>query len=147
MSPEFDRVEFDDEHTAATIYVDKAIYSTSAVLRASYWFSKDLYFHLEEEKQQLRVNVGLRSPKATLEQPLPKKIDDWLPGIFNALVDAQLRVEIQAETAGIRELIIAKAFAEAGVLEDSPPGTFEDPVGVRNTNAPPLVKISNKPPG
>jgi hypothetical protein len=53
-------------------------------------------------------------------------------------------VEIQAETAAIRELIIAKAFAESGVLEDSPPGTFRDPVGSGHSDAQGLINISTK---
>jgi His-Xaa-Ser system protein HxsD len=145
MSVVFDRVEFDDQHTSATIYVDKAIYSPSAILRVSYWFSKDLYFLLEEHNDGLRVRVGLRSTSITLEQPKVKKIDDWLPDIFNAFVDSQLRVEIQSETAAVRELIIAKAFAEAGVLEDLPPGTSEDSVGINHPDAVALVRISSKP--
>jgi hypothetical protein len=69
-----------------------------------------------------------------------------MPEIFDAFVDSQLRVEIQAETAGVRELIIAKAFAESGVLEDPPPGTFADPVTLGNIESKSLIKITNKQP-
>jgi len=34
-----------------------------------------------------------------------------------AVLDAELRLQIGRETAGVRELILAKAFSEAGVLE------------------------------
>jgi len=76
-----------------------------------------------------------------------RKIDEWLPDIYDALLDSQLRVEIQAETAGVRELIIAKAFAESGVLEDPPPGTFEDPVAQSGAKPGDLISISTNKSG
>ena len=54
MSAQFGPVEFNDQHTAATISIDKKIYSKSAVLRACYWFGKDLYFHLERDGRVTR---------------------------------------------------------------------------------------------
>jgi hypothetical protein len=44
----------------------------------------------------------------------------------NALLDHQLRFEIARETATLRELIVAKAFAEGDVLEDPPVGDDRD---------------------
>ena len=69
MSVQFGPVEFDDQHTAATISIDKKIYSKSAVLRACYWFGKDLYCHVKERDDLLEVTVGLRVSSPTLDQP------------------------------------------------------------------------------
>jgi His-Xaa-Ser system protein HxsD len=146
MSILYRHVEFDDQHTAATISLDKQIYSKPAVLRACYWFAKDLYCHVNERRKLLQVTLTLRVPSATLDHPKVRKIDEWLPEIFDALLDSQLRVEIQAETAGVRELIIAKAFAESGVLEDPPPGTFTDPVERSAMKAVNLITINTTPP-
>jgi His-Xaa-Ser system protein HxsD len=144
MSVQFGSVAFDDQHTAATISLDRKVYSKPAALRACYWFGRDLYCHVEERVEFLEVTVTLRVSAPTLDQPRVRKIDEWLPEIFDALLDSQLRVEIQAETAGVRELIIAKAFAESGVLEDPPPGTFADPVTRSNTQARDLIRINTK---
>jgi His-Xaa-Ser system protein HxsD len=144
MSVQFGPVEFDDQHTAATISIDKKIYSKSAVLRACYWFGKDLYCHVKERDDLLEVTVGLRVSSPTLDQPKIRKIDEWLPEIYDALLDSQLRIEIQAETAGVRELIVAKAFAESGVLEDPPPGTFDDPVARSDAESSDLIRISTR---
>jgi His-Xaa-Ser system protein HxsD len=144
MSVLFGPVEFDDQHTAATISIDKTIYSKSAVLRACYWFSKELYCQLKDRGDLLEVTVGLRVSAPTLDQPKIRKIDEWLPEIYDALVDSQLRIEIQAETAGVRELIIAKAFAESGVLEDPPPGTFGDPVARSDSESSNLIRIGTR---
>jgi His-Xaa-Ser system protein HxsD len=145
MSVEPRPVEFDDQHTTATISIDKKVYSKRAVLRAGYWFSKDLYFDVNETEGFLRVAVRLRALVPTLSQPKVKKIDEWLPEIYEALLDSQLRVEIQSETAGVRELIVAKAFAESGILEDPPPGTFEDPVRSASEAPRDLIKITSTP--
>jgi hypothetical protein len=45
-------------------------------------------------------------------------------------LDWQVRLDIQRETASLRELIVAKAFAEGNLLEDSPIGDDRDPVEV-----------------
>lgn len=145
MSSQFEHVEFNDQHTTATLPVDKKVYSKSAVLRVCYWFSRDLWFQVSEEEDHFSVTVGLRVPTPTLSQPKVRKIDEWLPEILNTLLDSQLRVEVQAETAGIRELIIAKAFAESGVLEDSPPGTFEDSVDSAHSESKGLINIDTQP--
>jgi His-Xaa-Ser system protein HxsD len=137
-------VEFDNAHTAATVRIDKSVYSKPAVLRACYWFGKDLHFHVHEKSKTLVVSVSLRVSTPTLDQPRIKPLDEWLADFFDALLDSQLRVEIQAETASIRELIIAKAFAESGILEDAPPGTFTDPVSTPSIDPEGFIKIAVK---
>lgn len=141
MTTPFDNVEFDEERTTAKLAIDKKVYSKSAVLNACYWFHRDLYFQIVDRGDDLHLFVSARVKNATLSQPKVKQINEWLPEVFNALIDAQLREQIQAETAQIRELIIAKAFAESGVLEDPPPGTFEDPVEEKKSQTKPLVQI------
>ena len=144
MSLQCQRIEFNSEQTEATLVVDKKIYSKAAILRVCYWFSRELYFQLNEEADSFRVVVGLRVITPSLIHPQVKKIDEWMPEILNSLVDSQLRVEIQTETAAIRELIIAKAFAESGVLEDLPPGTFDEAGNVVEGKRSNLIKIDVK---
>jgi hypothetical protein len=50
-----------------------------------------------------------------------------------------LRERITAKTAGIRDLLLAKAFSEAGVLEDEPSGVFGDAIEEEKTDG--LFKI------
>jgi His-Xaa-Ser system protein HxsD len=143
ISP-FLRVHLDNERLTATIPLSKQIYSKSAILRVCYWFSSDLSCHLAESGDEFLLTIKPLLTRPSLDQPAVKGIEDWLPQIFNRLTDEELRVEVQRETASVRELIIAKAFAETGILEDAPPGTFEDPVAVHNEK-PNLVKIAPQP--
>jgi His-Xaa-Ser system protein HxsD len=139
---ELGQVTMDDRHTCASILLNKQVYSKGAVLRACYWLSRDLHFGIDEQEHHFTITAGLRTIQASLTHPKPAKLEDLLPEFFDALLDSQLRIDIQQETASVRELIIAKAFAESGVLEDPPPGTFEDPVATRNSTGHDLVQIS-----
>jgi hypothetical protein len=63
----------------------------------------------------------------------------------NALLDQQLRLDIERETRTLRELIVAKAFAASGVLEDPPVGDDRDPVELaRSTSAPNAPSLAGK---
>ncbi len=133
---------FDEGGSSAAFSVDKKVYSKAAVLRACYWLNRDLHFRIEEQDDCFRITASLQTAKPTLAEPRPKKIEEMLPEFFDALQDSQLRVEIQSETAAVRELIIAKAFAESGVLEDPPPGTFDDPVEAKRSGVEKLISIT-----
>lgn len=104
-----------------TLLVDEAIYSRIALLKTCYWFTDRCYiFIYRHDERHLAVRMALKSGSLGLEA---------IAGEFeNALLDHQLRFEIGRETATIRELIVAKAFAEGNVLEDPPIGDDRDPV-------------------
>jgi His-Xaa-Ser system protein HxsD len=142
MTIPVEAVEIDEKRTTAILRIDPRVYSKAAVMRTCYWLTGDLHCRLTEEGENLIVTVSLRLAAPTLDQPRVKGIDEWISDFFDSLIDSQLRIEIQAETAAIRELIIAKAFAESGVLEDPPPGTFADPL---SGDAGTLVQIADQP--
>jgi His-Xaa-Ser system protein HxsD len=114
----------------ALLRIDSRLFSREAVLRALYWFSRDLYSEvsLSDNQAHLLVRLRLKQLVPTLENPKPADLQTLIAEFQTALVDSELRVQIQRETAGVRELILAKAFSEAGVLEDAPPENYEDPV-------------------
>lgn len=62
----------------------------------------------------------------------------------NALIDYQLRQDVDEQTGKIRELLIAKAVAEAGTLDDPPPGDANDPVVLQGKADSPLFTILNQ---
>lgn len=122
------RSEVDSEFSAI-ILLDPRIYSREALLRTCYWYTNVAYIHVPESADdRLAVHVRLKQRVATLENPKPISIDEFVGEFCNSLLDFELRRQIESETAPIRQLILAKAFSESGVLEDEPPGTIGDPV-------------------
>ena len=144
MSGESAIFTVNDDHMQVSFSLDKAIYTKEAILKACYWFSRDLFFQVSARESSFDVVASIRTTVPTLEQPKVHKVDEFVPELLNAFVDFQLRVEIQSETSAIRELIVAKAFAEAGILEDLPPGAFEDSVGSLHNHSNSLISIKLK---
>ncbi len=113
-----------------TLTLDSRQFSREAALKAAYWFTKDLYIDFPPSATEHSFDVVLR-PKCsvpTLDNPAPRTLGELVCEFRNALIDSQLRIQVERETSGVRELLLAKAFAEAGVLESSPTGSFSDPV-------------------
>jgi len=113
-----------------TLTLDARQVSRDAALRTAYWFTRDLFveFPPSQAEHTFDVVLRLRNPEPTLGQPKPRVLADLAAEFQNALIDFELRIRVQKETTGVRELILAKAFAESGVLEEDPPGSFFDPV-------------------
>jgi len=117
-----------------TLLVDETIYSRIALLKTCYWFTNRCYvFISRHDEQHLAVRLASKPSGSGLAA---------IAGEFeNALLDHQLRFEIARETATIRELIVAKAFAEGSAIEDPPAGDDRDPVEQAsfrsNDNGPP----------
>jgi His-Xaa-Ser system protein HxsD len=117
-----------------TLLVDETIYSRIAVLKTCYWFTNRCYIFISRhDEQHLAVRLASKPSGIGLAA---------VAGEFeNALLDHQLRFEIARETATIRELIVAKAFAEGNAIEDPPVGDDRDPVEQAsfrsNDNGPP----------
>ena len=125
-----------------TILLDPRIYSREAILRACYWHTSAAYIQVPESSDnRLIVRLTLKHKVPTLENPSPITIEELTGEFCNSLLDFELRRQVEAETAGIRQLIVAKAFSESGILEDDPPGTFADPV--ENEQPSSLVQLKN----
>lgn len=133
-----------DSEGSATIRLDPRLYSREALLRACYWHTNVAYIHAPESADdRLTVRIRLKQRIATLEHPKPISIDEVVGEFCNSLLDFELRRQVEAETAGVRQLILAKAFSESGVLEDEPPGNIDDPVEREKPSS--LVQIINTP--
>lgn len=104
-----------------TLLVDEAIYNRTAILKTSYWFTDRCFiFIYRHDERHLAVKITAKADGVPL---------GTVAGEFeNALLDHQLRFEIARETGTLRELIVAKAFAEGDFLEDPPVGDDRDPV-------------------
>jgi His-Xaa-Ser system protein HxsD len=111
------------------LLVDETVYSREAVLRACYWFTDRAYLFVSRSgPERLLVSIRAKAGGAYV---------DTMAGDFaNALIDQQVRQEIERETSRVRELIVAKAFAEGNLLDDPPVGDDRDPVEVARSQPP-----------
>jgi His-Xaa-Ser system protein HxsD len=118
-----------DSQTSATIQLNPRIYSREAILRACYWFTDIAYIRIPESAEdRLIVRVEMKQTAPTVANPKPTSVRKFIGDFCNSLLDFELRRQVESETASVRQLILAKAFSESGVLEDEPPGSVADPV-------------------
>jgi His-Xaa-Ser system protein HxsD len=129
LTQPIDRAQF-------TVLVDSSIISKDALLKTCYWFSRDFHHEitgLGEGRIQVRLSAK--------ESAKPEVIDSARDEFLNTAIDFELRSVIEAKTSSVRDLILAKAFAESGVLEAQPEGIFADAVEEHNPDG--LFKILN----
>lgn len=105
------------------VILDAAIIGKDAVLKTCYWFSRD-FNHEIVMSNDARIEVRLSHKKSARPEAIASAQDDFLV----TATDFELRSRMEAKTANIRELILAKAFAESAVFEDEPEGVFADAV-------------------
>ena len=122
-------VKYESE-CSAVVYLDPRIYSREAILKASYWNTELAYIQISSASSDDRfvIQITLKQGSPTLSNPQPMKISEIIGEYCNAVLDFELRRQVGVETDAVRQLILANAFSESGVLEDTPPGTISDPV-------------------
>ena len=117
----------------ASLRISLSVVSVEAVLKTCYWFSRDFLCAMQDDGTGYAL--VLLQPKPSLNLPLEKAREAFIA----QAMDFALRERITAKTAGIRDLLLAKAFSEAGVLEDEPSGIFGDAIEEEKTDG--LFKI------
>lgn len=106
-----------------TLLVEESVYSKEALFRACYWFTDRCHLFISRaQPATFAVRVKAKPGGPALET---------VAGEFkNALLDQQVRQDLSRETSTLRQLIVAKAFAEGNFLDDAPVGDSRDPVEV-----------------
>jgi len=103
MRPE---LQSDELGLLATIAVDPSIYDTETIFRAAYWFTDRFYVYLAKQSDGL-ITIELRA-KSDAESDLARACADFC----NSLIDFRVRRIVASETAGVRDALVTKAFAE-----------------------------------
>lgn len=120
------------------VEINLAIISAEALLKASYWFSRDFVCEIRNRDDKLvEVCLTPRSPMSASDLASAKD------AFTTSAMDFSLREKIEAKTSGIRDLLLAKAFSESGVLEDQPAGVFGDTI--EETKPDGMFKILSNP--
>lgn len=96
--------------------------SSEALLKTCYWFSRD--FTCEVLAHDGAAAEVLIKPKPGCRSPLEGARDRFV----EMAMDFALRERVTAQTSEVRDLLLAKAFSESGVLEDAPEGVFGDAI-------------------
>ena len=118
--------------------IDRGLVSAEALLKASYWFSRDFVCEIRNRNDQIaEVVLRPRNPASVVDTA---SIQD---SFITSAMDFALREKIDGKTSGVRDLLLAKAFSEAGVLEDEPQGVFGDAVEEAKPES--LFKILGSP--
>jgi His-Xaa-Ser system protein HxsD len=105
------------------VEINLAIISAEALLKTCYWFSRDFVCEIHNRDEKLaEVSLTPRSPMSASDLSSAKD------AFTTSALDFALREKIDAKTSGIRDLLLAKAFSESGVLEDQPAGVFGDTI-------------------
>lgn len=120
------------------VEVSLSIVSPEALLKTCYWFSRDYVCEIKNQSESV-ANV-LLSPRSVASEFNPNSIRD---AFLTSALDFALREKIEAKTFGIRDLLLAKAFSESGVLEDEPEGVFGDKIEESNPDS--MFKILSNP--
>lgn len=97
---------------ALQLALSSEIYSVDATLRTCYWLTDRCYVHLSKASDgQLIATLIAKSG-----QEADTNAAAWQ--FLNELLDNQLRVSLQRETANIREMIVAQAFSDVDLTDD-----------------------------
>lgn len=118
-------VRIKKEHDSLTICVAEAMYSMEVLHKCFYWYSSEYRVTISKISGN-EIQIALKP------QGLKELTDDDLENIITKisrdLIDFKLRDIVQQETKTIRELIVAKAFANYGT-QTNPQSAVTDPVG------------------
>lgn len=107
----------------AVVEINLAVISSEALLKTCYWFSRDYVCEIRN-RSELIADVVLtpRNPASPFDAASMQE------AFTTSAMDFALREKIEDKTSGIRDLLLAKAFSESGVLEDRPEGVFGDTI-------------------
>jgi His-Xaa-Ser system protein HxsD len=111
------------DHSKAVVRVETALVSIDALMKTCYWFSRDFSCGIERDGEDA-ARVVLSAKDHVSEDQIASVQREFLA----QAMDFALRERIDARTSEIRDLLLAKAFSEAGVLEEKPSGKFGDAI-------------------
>ena len=100
------------EDGCVVLEVDTSFFCNEAILKTAYQFTGRYHFEVETAGEgAARVIISPKEAQADVELLVPE--------FLNELVDQELRVRVQRETAEIHRLIVSEAFAPLQTLDGS----------------------------
>jgi His-Xaa-Ser system protein HxsD len=102
------------------IQVNHHLVSVEALLKTCYWFSKDFVCDVTQDSPEQSTVHLVPKPSCSVAP------QDAREQFIAQAMDFALRERVTAKTSDVRDLLVAKAFSESGVLEEQPQGVFGD---------------------
>jgi len=102
------------------IQINHKLVSVEALLKTCYWFSRDFVCDITQDG--LGQSIVDLKPKPGCRMALGDAREQFTA----QAMDFALRERVTAKTSEVRDLLLAKAFSESGVLEEQPQGVFGD---------------------
>src|SRR5262249_13832382 len=114
------------DKSTACIQIQLKVYPLEVLFRVCYAFTDRCYLFLQSDEDD--TNVEIWFTRKETGDDLRVVVGDF----SNELINQRVRLDIAEETRGIRELIVAQAFAEADLLDraDSLADYHDDPRGI-----------------
>ena len=113
---------------AVRFHVGTDVYPEDVVFKALYWYGGDYDIDVLAAPNGPDWNA----PAAWRRGDLGRAPERASPRVCaRDLVDFRTRAIVARETQTVRELLVAKAFADTDAFDQEPPGSPEDPVGFR----------------
>lgn len=106
--------------------INSLLYNESVIHKCFYWYCDKFSFDIKIQKDLFVVSIT--------NFPEHLNFDEILIAIKKDLIDFKTRDIIANETANIRALLIAKAFAHSDEFDEAPPGLIDDPIGFKPSN-------------
>jgi His-Xaa-Ser system protein HxsD len=99
----------DELGSYARICVDPNLYTLTAIFKTAYWFTDECYLFLANRSSIIEIEFRLKQGDSNDEL---KKI---CGRFLNNLLDQSVRQRVLEETAGVRDILLKKAFFDAKV--------------------------------
>jgi His-Xaa-Ser system protein HxsD len=100
---------------------DPNLYSSEVLHKCFYWYAEQYSVTIQKDNQLFIVKIVSKINDPDFDLLIIKLKTD--------LIDFKTREIISLETKNIRDLLIAKAFANSDEFDEPPPGHVNDPLG------------------
>lgn len=94
---------------AFEVVLDRGAYSADAIQRAAYKYCRNFSLELTTDERSFRCVLHSR------QDPVPEAV---VAAFLSEVLDQVLRERIRTETAAVRNLILALAFADAPIGDE-----------------------------
>ena len=118
-------IKIDFSEKFINISVPSEIYNLEILQKCFYWYGSEFSVEIDKENND-HYKVKLEPKNGNLDNSQKKKLT---VKIKNDIIDHKTRSIVLKETKNVRDLLIAKAFANTDEYDEEPPGDITDPVG------------------